>query len=160
MSLEAVRDYFSQKGIDHRIEVMEVSTATVDEAAKAHQVVPDQIAKTLSFKVQDDPILIVVSGASRIDNKKYKQRFGKKAKMLTPEEVLDVTGHAVGGVCPFGLAQNVPVYLDASLKKHAEVIPAAGASNSAIRLTIEELETHSNCSEWVDVCIATDSAPQ
>ncbi|KXF81685.1 YbaK/EbsC family protein [Enterovibrio coralii] len=152
MSLEAVTDYFSPLGMANRIMVMEKSTATVDEAAEVHKVDPDQIAKTLSFKVNDTPILIVVSGASKIDNKKYKQHFQKKAKMLSAEEVLDVTGHAVGGVCPFGLPNPVEVFLDISLKKHQEVIPAAGAQNSAIRLTLPELETYSQAMAWVDVC--------
>ncbi|MDD1782723.1 YbaK/EbsC family protein [Enterovibrio sp. ZSDZ35] len=152
MSLEAVTDYFSSLGMENRILVMDKSTATVDEAAKVHKVDPDQIAKTLSFKVDETPILIVVSGASKIDNKKYKQHFQKKAKMLSPDEVLDVTGHAVGGVCPFGLPNPVEVFLDISLKKHDEVIPAAGGQNSAIRLTLPELEIHSQAMAWVDVC--------
>jgi len=121
------------------------------EAAKAHQVDPDQIGKTLSFRLEDRAILVVVAGKSKIDNKKYKSQFSSKAKMLNPDEVLEETGHAIGGVCPFGLKKAVDVYLDQSLKKHAEIIPAAGDQYSAIRLTIEELEKYSNYAAWVDV---------
>lgn len=152
MSLEAVRKYFSDFKMDHRIMVLEAYTATVEEAANAHQVDPDQIGKTLSFKLEDEPILIVVAGTAKIDNKKYKTHFAKKAKMLKPEEALEHAGHAIGGVCPFGLKKPVDVYLDVSLRKHAEIIPAAGAHNSSIRLTLEELEKYSNCKEWIDVC--------
>lgn len=152
MSLEAVRSYFSKFDMAQNIMVLEKSTATVEEAAEAHEVDPDQIGKTLSFKVEDRPILIVVSGNSRIDNKKYKQQFSKKAKMLNANEALEETGHAIGGVCPFGLKKDIAVYLDESLRKHDEIIPAAGDSHSSIRLTIEELEKYSNCTAWVDVC--------
>ncbi len=152
MSLNAVKDYFSQYNIAHRIMILESSTATVEEAAKAHQVDPDQIGKTLCFKFDDKAILIVVAGKSKIDNKKYKNRFSIKAKMLKPNEVLAETGHAIGGVCPFGLKKPIDVYLDVSLKKHVEIIPAAGDHHSAIRLTVEELEKYSNSTAWVDVC--------
>lgn len=152
MSLEAVIEYFSEYNMDNRVMVLENSTATVEEAAQAHGVDPDQIGKTLSFKIDEEPILIVVSGKAKIDNKKYKGNFSKKAKMLNKDEALEYTGHAVGGVCPFGLKKPMDVYLDVSLKKHKEVIPAAGDRYSSIRLTIEELEKYSNCKEWVDVC--------
>ena len=152
MSLKAVKEYFANYSMDHRIMVLNTSTATVDEAAKAHGVDPDQIGKTLSFKIDDRPILIVVSGTARIDNQKYKSQFSKKAKMLNQKEAIEHTGHAIGGVCPFGLKKPIDVYLDISLKKHAEVIPAAGDVNSSIRLTIEELERYSNCKDWIDVC--------
>ncbi|WP_320041581.1 YbaK/EbsC family protein [uncultured Desulfobacter sp.] len=152
MSLEAVIEYFSKFNIDHRIMVLKNSTATVEEAAQAHGVDPDQIGKTLSFKIDQKPILIVVAGMAKIDNKKYKGIFSKKAKMLSKDEALEHTGHAVGGVCPFGLKNPIDVYLDVSLKKHAEIIPAAGDSYSSIKLTIEELEQYSNCIDWVDVC--------
>ncbi|MFH1153055.1 MAG: YbaK/EbsC family protein [Pseudomonadota bacterium] len=152
MSLEAVLKYFSQYNMDHRVMVLENSTATVEEAAQAHGADPDQIGKTLSFKINEDPILIVVAGKATIDNKKYKGHFFKKAKMLNKDEALEHTGHAIGGVCPFGLKKPIDVFLDVSLKKHAEVIPAAGDRHSSIRLTIEELEKYSNCKEWVDVC--------
>jgi prolyl-tRNA editing enzyme YbaK/EbsC (Cys-tRNA(Pro) deacylase) len=152
MSLDAVKEYFANYKMEHRVRILETSTATVEEAAEAHGVEPDQIGKTLSFKIGERPILIVVSGKAKIDNKKYKWHFSKKAKMLSPDEVLENTGHAIGGVCPFGLKKQIDVYLDISLKKHREIIPAAGNQNSSIRLTIEELEKYSNFKEWVDVC--------
>lgn len=152
MSLEAVKEYFSEYQMDHRIMVLDTSTATVEEAALAHGVDQDQIGKTLSFKLDDKPILIVVAGKAKIDNQKYKSTFSKKAKMLDRQEALDYTGHAIGGVCPFGLKNPVDVYLDISLKRHQEIIPAAGDQNSSIRLTLYELEKYSNCKEWVDVC--------
>jgi len=151
MSLEAVKTYFSQHNIADRIVVLESSTATVEEAANAHQVDPDQIGKTLSFKVNDKAILVVVAGTSKIDNKKFKNQFSTKAKMLSPDEVLHETGHAIGGVCPFGLKNPVDVYLDVSIKRHSEIIPAAGDRYSAIRLSIEELEEYSHYIAWVDV---------
>jgi len=151
MSLQAVKVFFSEHNMADRIEVLEKSTATVEDAAKAHGVDPDQIAKTLSFKLEETAILVVVAGKSKIDNKKYKAQFSTKAKMLTPDEVLEETGHAIGGVCPFGLNKPLKVYLDLSLKKHLELIPAAGDQYSAIRLTLEELETYSNNTAWVDV---------
>jgi len=152
MSLEAVKQYFAEHKMEQRIVVLNTSTATVGEAAKAHNVEPDQIGKSLSFKIDEKPILIVVAGEAKIDNKKYKAQFSTKAKMLNYEEVLEHTGHAVGGVCPFGLKNEIDVFLDISLKKHTEIIPAAGSHNSAIRLTIAELEKHSKFTDWVDVC--------
>ena len=152
MSLESVIEYFKEYNMGHRIMVLENSTATVEEAAQVHGVDPDQIGKTLSFKIHEEPILIVVSGKSKIDNKKYKGHFSKKAKMLNKDEALEYTGHEIGGVCPFGLKKQIAVFLDVSLKKHAEIIPAAGNRHSSIRLTVNELEKYSNCREWVDVC--------
>jgi prolyl-tRNA editing enzyme YbaK/EbsC (Cys-tRNA(Pro) deacylase) len=157
MSLVSVNKYFSEYKMEHRIMILDASTATVEEAAKAHSVNPDQIGKTLSFKLDEKPILIVVSGKAKIDNKKYKHHFSKKAKMLNYQEVIEHTGHVVGGVCPFGLAKQIDVYLDVSLQKHKEIIPAAGDNNSAIRLTIKELEKHSNCIDWIDVCRLQDN---
>ncbi len=151
MSLAAVKNYFSTFNLEHRIMVLQESTATVDEAAEAHGVDPDQIAKTLSFMLNDTPLLIVTSGMSRVDNQKYKSHFSKKAKMLNPQQVLEYTGHAIGGVCPFGLKMPMDVYLDVSLKKHSEVIPAAGDLFSSIKLNIEELEKYSNFQQWIDV---------
>ena len=152
MSLKAVKEYFSDFKMDHRIMVLDISTATVEEAANAHKVDPGQIGKTLSFKLENKSILIVVAGTAKIDNKKYKSHFSKKAKMLKPEEALEHTGHAIGGICPFGLKKPVDVYLDISLRKHSEIIPAAGDQNSSIRLTLKELEKYSNCIDWIDVC--------
>ncbi|MDD9302072.1 MAG: YbaK/EbsC family protein [Desulfobacter sp.] len=152
MSLEAVIEYFEKYNMAHRVMVLEDSTATVEEAAQAHGVDPDQIGKTLSFKIDDTPLLIVVAGKAKIDNKKYKKYFSKKAKMLSKDEALAHTGHDVGGICPFGLSRPMNVYLDVSLKKHLEVIPAAGDRYASIRLTLEELEKYSKAKEWVDVC--------
>ena len=152
MSVEAVKEYFSQFYMDDRVMVLSDSTATVEDAAKAHGVDPDQIGKTLSFMLNEEPILIVVAGKAKIDNKKYKNCFSKKAKMLNKDEVFEFTGHAIGGVCPFGLPKPIDVFLDISLKKHSEIIPAAGDSFSSIRLKIGELEKYSNYKNWVDVC--------
>ena len=152
MSLASVKKYFEKFGMKDRIISLDQSTATVAEAAFAHGVVPGQIGKTLSFKVGEDPLLILVAGDKRIDNKKYKSQFGIKAKMLSAEEALAWTGHAIGGICPFGLSSKLPVYLDISLRAYTEIIPAAGDRNSAIRMTIEELEKYSEFSAWIDVC--------
>ena len=152
MSVEKVRKYLSRWGIDDRILEFDVSSATVELAAIALNCEPKRIAKTLSFKLDGKCILIVAAGDAKIDNPKYKQKFGTKAKMLTPEENIEMVGHAVGGICPFAVNENVDVYLDASLKRFKTVFPACGSSNSVIELTIEELEELSNCKEWVDVC--------
>ncbi len=152
MALKQVRAFFRNLGIEERIMELDVSTATVAEAALAHSVRPGQIGKTLSFRIEDESLLIVVSGDVKIANAKYKARFSKKAKMLNADEVLRYTGHAIGGVCPFGLPGGIPVYLDKSLKRFKEVIPAAGSHNSSIRLTIKELEQYSGFQDWVDVC--------
>lgn len=152
MSVDKVKKYFSQYGMDSRILEFDGSSATVDLAASALNCEPGRIAKTLSFMVQDKPILIVSAGNVKIDNAKYKAFFGKKAKMLTADQVMELVGHAVGGVCPFAIKDGVTVYLDASLKKYETVFPACGSSNSAIELTIEEMEKYSGYKEWVDVC--------
>ena len=152
MSIEKVRDYFKKYNMEERIQEFEESSATVELAAKALKCEPKRIAKTLSFKINDKPILIVVAGDAKIDNSKYKAQFNKKAKMLTYEEVLELIGHPVGGVCPFAINDGVEVYLDKSLKRFKTVYPACGSANSAIELSIEELEKYSNYSSWVDVC--------
>lgn len=152
MSVDKVKKCFSQYGMDSRILEFDGSSATVDLAAAALNCEPGRIAKTLSFMVQDKPILIVSAGNVKIDNAKYKAFFGKKAKMLTADQVMELVGHAVGGVCPFAIKDGVTVYLDASLKKYETVFPACGSSNSAIELTIEEMEKYSGYKEWVDVC--------
>ena len=139
------------KGFTREIMIMPESTATVDLAAAALGVEPDRIAKTLAFSLGEGCTVIVVSGKARIDNKKYKATFAAKAKMLSFEDTLAATGHAVGGVCPFGLPQGVRICLDASLKDHTEVYPAAGESNACIRLSLQELEDLTG-GEWVDVC--------
>ena len=152
MSVKEVKNYFRQYGMEDRIIETDDPTSTVEEAARVHQVVPGQIGKTLSFKLESEPILIVVAGDRKIDNKKYKARFGKKAKMLSFEEALEITGHPVGGICPFGLKTSLKTYLDISLQNYQEILPAAGSCNSAVRLNIQELETHSASSGWIDVC--------
>ena len=152
MSIEKVREYFKKNNMENRIKEFEVSSATVELAAKAVNCEPARIAKTLSFKINEKPILIVVAGDAKIDNHKYKERYGKKAKMLTHEEVLNLIGHPVGGVCPFAIKDGVEVYLDESFKRFKTIYPACGSSNSAIELSIEELEKYSNYSSWVNVC--------
>lgn len=152
MSIENVRQYFKQYGIEHRIQEFTSSSATVELAAQALACEPCRIAKTLSFKVGEQPILIVAAGDARIDNPKYKAQFGMKAKMMTPEEALDLIGHAVGGICPFAVKEGVSVYLDESLKRFATVFPACGSSSSAIELTLAELEKYSASRAWIDVC--------
>lgn len=152
MAIERVRAYLKQWHMDDRILEFEVSSATVALAAKALSCEPERIAKTLAFKIEDRCLLIVAAGDARIDNAKYKAVFEKKAKMLSPEEVETLVGHAIGGVCPFGINDGVEVYLDASLKRFETVFPACGSSNSAIELTLEELQQYSQYKEWVDVC--------
>jgi prolyl-tRNA editing enzyme YbaK/EbsC (Cys-tRNA(Pro) deacylase) len=152
MAIEKVKEYFAKYGIEDRVLEFDVSSATVELAAQAVGCEPGRIAKTLSFKVKEDTILIVTAGDVKIDNHKYKTRFGAKAKMLTPEEAERLIGHAVGGVCPFALNDGVTVYLDESLKRFETVFPACGSSNSAIELTMEELEKYSGFLAWVDVC--------
>ena len=153
MSIEKVRAYFKPLGIEGRIREFDVSSATVELAAVAVGVEGARIAKSLSFKVEDKPIIIVVAGDAKVDNGRYKARFHTKAKMLTHEEAHELIGHDVGGVCPFALPEDVKVYLDVSLKRFETVFPAAGSSNSAVEMTCDELERYaSNFVEWVDVC--------
>ena len=152
MSIEIVRKYFRGYGMEDRILEFDVSSATVELAAQAVGCEPARIAKTLSFKVEEQPILIVAAGDAKIDNPKYKAKFHKKAQMLKPEEVTEFIGHAVGGVCPFGVPDSVDVYLDESLRRFKTVFPAAGSANSAIELSMEELEKYSHAREWIDVC--------
>lgn len=156
MAIEKVRAYFNQYGIADRVQEFDVSSATVELAAQALHCEPCRIAKTLSFMVDGHAILIVTAGDAKIDNPKYKAQFGAKAKMLTPDEVETLVGHAVGGVCPFAVNQGVDIYLDDSLKRFETVFPACGSSNSAIELTIGELEKYSGFISWVDVCKGWD----
>ena len=152
MSIQKVRAYFEPLGIAGRIREFDVSSATVDLAAIAVGVEGARIAKSLSFKVDDQPIIIVVAGDAKVDNSAYKKYFHTKAKMLTHEEAHELIGHDVGGVCSFALPENVKVYLDVSLRRFSTVFPAAGSSNSAIEMTCDELEKYSsNFVEWVDV---------
>ena len=151
MSLQSVKAFFQQLDLNLPIIELEVSTATVALAAEAHGVEPGQIAKTLAFRLNDDRVLLVVAkGDARIDHKKFKDAFGK-GKMLGLDEVVEMTGHPVGGVCPFGLAQALPVYLDVSLQIYEEAIPAAGSVNSAVRISPEHMLKITQ-GQWVDVC--------
>ena len=152
MAIEKVRAYFEQYGMAGRVREFEVSSATVELAAQALGCEPCRIAKTLSFAVDGSAILIVAAGDAKIDNAKYKAQFGTKAKMLSFDEVEARIGHGVGGVCPFGINEGVTVYLDESLRRFETVFPACGSSNSAIELTIPELERYSGYESWVDVC--------
>ena len=152
MSIEKVKEYFKQFGIEDKIIELSQSSATVELAAIALGCEGQRIAKSLSFKVDDTPILVISAGDAKIDNAKYKSYFKSKAKMLSPDEVKDFIGHEIGGVCPFAINKGVKVYLDESLKRFNTVFPACGSSNSAIELTISELEKYSNFIEWVDVC--------
>ena len=152
MSIEKAREYFKQFGLDDKILEFETSSATVELAAQALGCEPERIAKTLSFLVGDKAVLIVAAGDTRIDNPKFKAQFLSNAKMISPGEVETLVGHAIGGVCPFGINENVDVYLDVSLKRFETVFPACGSSNSAIELTIDQLEQYSNSLGWIDVC--------
>lgn len=151
MSIEKARAYLAQFGLEKRIKEFTVSSATVELAAVAVGCEPARICKTLSFWVKETPILILAAGDIKIDNHKYKQQFGAKAKMLHADEVENVIGHAVGGVCPFGVNKGVEVYLDKSLQRFQTVFPAVGSDNSAIELTPAELEQYSGYKAWVDV---------
>ncbi len=152
MSIEKVKAYFREKGIESKVLEFDISSATVELAAKALGCEGCRIAKSMSFKIDDSAIIIVTAGDVKIDNAKYKAKFHTKAKMLQFDEVEAFTGHRVGGVCPFAVNNGVTVYLDDSLKRFETVFPACGSSNSAIELTIPELEEYSGYAEWVDVC--------
>lgn len=158
MSIAKVKAYFKAKGINDRIQEFDISSATVSLAAKALNCEEQRIAKTLSFHVGDDVILVVAAGDAKIDNAKYKAQFQTKAKMLSFDEVEPLIGHAVGGVCPFAVNDGIKTYLDVSLRRFATVFPACGSSNSAIELTPDELEQYSNSIDWIDVCKISDSA--
>lgn len=152
MSIENAKAYLRKWNIENRVMEFPVSSATVAEAALALHTEEQRIAKTLAFMADKQPILIVAAGDARVDNKKYKNTFHKKASMLKPNEVLELIGHPIGGVCPFGIKKGVLVYLDVSLKRFETVFPACGSANSAIELTIPDLEKYSGFQAWVDVC--------
>jgi prolyl-tRNA editing enzyme YbaK/EbsC (Cys-tRNA(Pro) deacylase) len=152
MGIAEGRAYFRELGLEDRVQEFTVSSATVELAAAALGVEGARIAKTLSFKNGDGCMLILAAGDARIDNHKFKEKFHFKAKMLSAEEVLEMVGHPVGGVCPFGIKPDIPVYLDESLKRFVTVFPAVGSGNSAIELNLDELYRYSNAQEWVDVC--------
>ncbi len=152
MSIENARNYLSKFGRDKDILEFPTSSATVDLAAEALNVHPSRITKTLAFKKENSCILIGMAGDARIDNKKFKSEFGMKAKMLSPEETLSLTGHEIGGVCSFGVPKEAENYVDVSLKRFSSVFPACGSGNSAIELSCEELFSLTNSIKWVDVC--------
>lgn len=152
MAIENVKIYFRQFGMEEKVLEFAVSSATVELAAEALHCEPQRIAKTLSFLVAEQPVLIVAAGDAKVDNHKFKEQFATKAKMLSPDQVEEMVGHAVGGVCPFAVKDGVTVYLDVSLKRFETVFPACGSANSAIELTIQQLEQYSGYKEWVDVC--------
>lgn len=152
MSIVNVKKYFEQYKMSERIMELPSSSATVKEASMALQTSEGEIAKTLSFLVKDKPILVVAAGDTKIDNAKYKKYFQEKAHMIPPVLVNEYIGHEIGGVCPFAVKENVTIYLDESLKKFPFVYPACGSSNSAIKLSIEELEKYTNYKDWIDVC--------
>lgn len=153
MSIEKAREYLIKKGFDPaRIIEFDTSSATVELAAEALGCDPEHIAKSITFSVNGEPVMILAAGDTKIDNPKYKAYFGAKAKMLTAAEVDELIGHSVGGVCPFGVNEGVKVYLDESLKRFETVYPACGSSNSCLKLTIAELEKLSGYCEWIDVC--------
>ncbi|MBY0148737.1 YbaK/EbsC family protein [Neobacillus niacini] len=160
MSIESVKAHFRQWDREQDVMEFETSSATVDLAAETIGVIPARIAKTLSFRVGDKVLLIVAAGDVKIDNKKFRQAFGFKARMLTPEEVLEQTGHAIGGVCPFGLKNELDVYLDVSMKRFDTLFPACGSTNSAIELTNEEIYRYSYAKDWVDVCKGWEESEQ
>ncbi len=152
MAIEKVRKYFSQYELADRILEFDVSSETVELAAKAIACEPKQIAKSMSFLLDDKAIIVVTSGDARISNPKFKEHFKAKAKMISPDQVESLIGHDIGGVCPFGINEDVDVYLDVSLQRFETVFPAAGSGNSVIELSIDELEEHSQAKAWVDVC--------
>ncbi len=151
MSIQKVREYFAQWGMEDRVQELSQSSATVEEAAAALHTEGKRIAKSMSFLVDDQPILVIFAGDARVDNHKFKMRFHKKATMIKHDDVERLIGHPVGGVCPFAVNPGVAVYLDESLKRFQTVFPACGSANSAIELTLPELETYSHAKEWVDV---------
>ncbi|MBE6005658.1 MAG: YbaK/EbsC family protein [Sarcina sp.] len=152
MSFEKASKYLQELGLQDRIIVPEASSATVELAAQAIGVTPGEIAKTLSFLTKEGPVLVIAEGTARVDNRKYKDTFHIKAKMIPGDQVEDLTGHAPGGVCPFGIREGVPVYMDESLRKYDIVYPAAGDDHSAVKLTVDELEKAARAVGWVDVC--------
>lgn len=152
MSIEKARAHFRALGIEDRVQEFPVSSATVVLAAQALGVAPERIAKTLAFQNGEGCILVLAAGDARVNNRKFKDRFSMKAKMLSPEDTLRLVGHPVGGVCPFGINDGIPVYLDESLRRFETVFPAVGSANSAIELNLDELFAYSHAEEWVDVC--------
>lgn len=152
MAFDKAKSYLEEKGYADRVKEFDVSSATVELAAIAVGTEPERIAKSLTFMVEDKAVMIICAGDAKIDNSKYKGYFHTKAKMLSPEEVEELVGHSIGGVCPFGIKDGVRVFLDESLKRFDIVYPACGSSNSAVELSCDELENLSGCEAWIDVC--------
>jgi len=152
MSIERVREYFANEDIHHKIMEFDVSSATVELAAQAIGCEPQRIAKSMAFKTNDGCILVIIAGDAKIANPKYKEQFGVKAKMVPADELEELIGHAIGGVCPFGINDDVAVYMDESLKRFETVFPACGSANSAIEMTLPELEKYAKTTIWIDVC--------
>lgn len=152
MAIEKVKKYFAEYGMADKVLEFDVSSATVELAAEALGCEPARIAKTLSFRKDEGCLIVVMAGDAKIDNKKFKQKFAMKARMLSAEEVDALVGHAIGGVCPFAINADIPVYLDVSMRRFKTVFPACGSSNSAIELTCDQLEEYSHSLEWVDIC--------
>ncbi|MEK4059260.1 MULTISPECIES: YbaK/EbsC family protein [Paenibacillus] len=160
MSIVSVKEHFRTFNREQDVLEFATSSATVEMAAATIGVIPARIAKTLSFRgVNDDAILVVAAGDAKVDNKKFREVFGFKARMLSPDEVLEQTGHEIGGVCPFGLARELKVYLDISMQRFDTLFPACGSTNSAIELTCDELALYSKSTDWVDVCKGWDEPP-
>lgn len=157
MAFDKAKGYLEEKGYADRVKVFDVSSATVELAAIAVGTQPERIAKSLTFMVEDKAVMIVCAGDAKIDNGKYKGYFHTKAKMLSPDEVEEFIGHSIGGVCPFGIKDDVRVFLDESLKRFDVVYPACGSSNSAVELSVGELEKLSGCEAWIDVCKGWES---
>ncbi|AIQ19261.1 hypothetical protein H70357_23025 [Paenibacillus sp. FSL H7-0357] len=160
MSIVSVKEHFRTFNKEQDVLEFATSSATVEMAAATIGVIPARIAKTLSFRgVNDDAILVVAAGDAKVDNKKFREVFGFKARMLSPDEVLEQTGHEIGGVCPFGLTRELKVYLDISMQRFDTLFPACGSTNSAIELTCDELALYSKSTDWVDVCKGWDEPP-
>ncbi len=160
MAIEKVKKYFAEFGMADKVLEFDVSSATVELAAQALGCEPERIAKTLSFRREEGCLIVVMAGDAKIDNKKFKQQFAMKARMLSAEEVDTMVGHGIGGVCPFAINDNIPVYLDVSMQRFDTVFPACGSSNSAIELTCEQLEKYSGSLGWVDVCKGWQAAEE
>lgn len=152
MSIEKGRAFFASLGIEDRVQEFDVSSATVELAAKALGVDGARIAKTLCFKSGEGCVLVIAAGDARVDNRKFKDTFGMKASMLASDRVMELVGYPVGGVCPFGVPEEIPVYMDESMKRFETVFPAVGSANSAIELSLDELFRYSNAVSWADVC--------
>lgn len=157
MAFDVAKAYLAERGYADRVQEFTVSSATVELAAAAVGTEPAKIAKSMAFNVNGTAVMVLCAGDVKINNRKYKEFFHVKAKMLSPDELVEMVGHEMGGVCPFGICDGVDVYLDESLKRFDYVYPACGSANSAVQLTVEELEDVSECKGWVDVCVLKEA---